>query len=136
MNKNKNKSSVSMSIPLNKHISQHRRVWKQGWKKKETANRLIREGKVIHSKKAILNPNKIVGKNLKYQILPLEEKLSTKKLHLLKLLSKKFIPSSVWNMFWSRWSGVIVRNMGKDFVLERGRRFSFFKYRFLIKKIN
>ena len=135
MNKTKNKSStVSMNIPLNKHITQNRRVWRQGWKKLENANTLIREGKVIHSKKAMLNPHTIVGKNLRYQIGSVEEKLSTKKLHLLKLLSKKFIPSSVWNMFWSRWSGVIVSNMGKDFVMERGRRFSFFKYRFLIKK--
>ena len=135
MNKNstKNKSS-SMFIPLNKHITQHRRVWRQGWKKLENANSLIREGKVIHSKKVLGNPHEIVNKNLRYTISGADTKLSTKKLHLVKLLSKKFIPSSVWNMFWSRWSGAIVSNMGKDFVMERGRRFSFFKYRFLIKK--
>jgi len=69
MNKTKNKSStVSMNIPLNKHITQNRRVWRQGWKKLENANTLIREGKVIHSKKAMLNPHTIVGKNLRYQI--------------------------------------------------------------------
>ena len=133
MNKNKNKSS-SMYIPLNKHISQHRRVWKQGWKKLENANSLIRDGKVIHSKKVLGNPHEIVSKNLRYMISGDDTKLSTKKLHNVKLLSKKFIPSSVWSMFWSRWSGGIVSNMGKDFVMERGRRFSFFKYRFLIKK--
>jgi len=134
MNKNNKTSKGSMYVPLNKHITQHKRVWKQGWKKLENANTLIRDGRIIHSKKVLSNPNSIVNKNLRYTIKGREDKLSIKKLHLLKMLSKKYIPSNVWQMFWSRWSGGVVSNMGKDFVIERGRRFSFFKYKFLIKK--
>ena len=76
----------------------------------------------------------MVDKNLRFQIAPTAEKLSTKKLYILKSLSRKYIPSRVWNMFWSRWVGGVVTSMGKDFILEKGRRYSFFKYRFLIRK--
>jgi len=133
--RNKNTSdSSSNSIALNKHITANRRVWRQGWKKTESANRLIRSGKVIHSKTALLNPHTMVDKNLRFSITPDEDRLSTKKLDILKSISRKYIPSRVWQMFWRRWGDGVVTNMGKDFVMEKGRRYSFFKYRFLIRK--
>jgi hypothetical protein len=64
-------------------------------KKLENANTLIRDGRIIHSKKVLSNPNSIVNKNLRYTIKGREDKLSIKKLHLLKMLSKKYIPSNV-----------------------------------------
>ncbi len=129
----KNNAINNKNWMLVEAISNSRVVSNGSWKKKDSALELIRSGQVFQNKEKLEKPFEVVSKGVRYRITKEEARLSLKTKAVEANLGSRYQSSKVSSAFWSSWSDQVLSSMGKQFSFERGRVYSPYKQKTIIK---